>query len=205
MSSLGQLHLQNLGKSIDQLELYIQQYKDNKTDDNKQPDKSAHIQVEINDIQQIIDMIRLDNKNTLTTQKERIQFRKYVKCFKQLKQEILPQNSEIIIEMGPIETPDNLIAYGQAIMQQDTKSAQNMISVLQNTKDIGVSTAQKLAEQTEQIDKMQDNLHAIDSELDRAKVVIRRIGRGMAQSKSLWCMIGLIVMSIIAVIILKLK
>ena len=86
-SSLNQIHLQNLGKSIDQLELYIQQ------NDKNPHNKSILIQTEINDIQQIIDMIRLNNKNILITPEEKIQFRKYVKRFKQLKQEIPQQNS----------------------------------------------------------------------------------------------------------------
>lgn len=202
MSSLNQLHLQNLGKSIDRLESDIQQCKN-------PHEKSASIQTEFDDIQQIIDMIRLNNKNILITPEDKLQFKDYTKRFRKVKHiwntQHIPIPSEIIIEMGPIETPDSLIAHGQSIMQQDLKSTKNMISVIQNTKDIGISTAQKLASQTEQIDKMQDNLHAIDSELNRAKVVIRRIARGLAQSKTLWCMIGLIVVLIVVVIVLKLK
>jgi SNARE protein len=76
---------------------------------------------------------------------------------------------------------------------------------VEDTKEVGDSTAQKLAEQTEQMHRMNDKLDKLDSEVDRAKSELNAFIRRMMTDKIILCFILLVVIAVVAIVIIKLK
>jgi novel plant SNARE len=76
---------------------------------------------------------------------------------------------------------------------------------VEDTKGVGDQTAQKLAEQTEQMHRMNDKLDKLDSEVDRAKSELNAFIRRMMTDKIILCFILLVVIAVVAIVIIKLK
>lgn len=59
------------------------------------------------------------------------------------------------------------------------------------------------APQTEQMERIADNLETLDFNLKQATKIIRRYGRQVATDKCILCLMGLLVLAIVAVVVVK--
>ena len=89
------------------------------------------------------------------------------------------------------------------IQEEDINILDKVMINVDNTKETATETAQKVYEQTSQIQRIHDNLDEIDSELDRAKKIMTKIMRRMLTDRILWFFLGLIFISVIIIVLIE--
>lgn len=106
-------------------------------------------------------------------------------------------------EMGhTVEEKENaLMDYGRKIQEEDMNILDRVIIDVDQAKQTATETAQKVNEQTAQIQRIHDTLGEVDSELDRAKRIMTRISRRMLTDKILWFFLSLIFISILLIVL----
>lgn len=75
--------------------------------------------------------------------------------------------------------------------------------IVENTKEIGATTAATLNDQSKQMDKIVDDLNEIEMDMKTASKVIRDIGKGLVTDKCIMFLMFLAVAALVALIILK--
>lgn len=93
---------------------------------------------------------------------------------------------------------------GLAVQQDSKESLQRTMAKVAETQDIGREVAVKLENQTDQLDRMHDDLKETSSTLERSNVIMRRMGRKLKTDKYVWVIVLLVIGAIVAIIIWKL-
>jgi len=68
---------------------------------------------------------------------------------------------------------------------------------------MGMDITDQLAQQTKQLEHINDEVYEINDEMKRSKAILVRMLRRVASNKYLWVMIVLIMMAIIFIIVWK--
>ncbi|EAY10989.1 hypothetical protein TVAG_446910 [Trichomonas vaginalis G3] len=82
-------------------------------------------------------------------------------------------------------------------------SLDNSLSMVENMKQIGADTAVEIKRQQEQMQKASSNLDNMDSELDRAKVVLKNMFGRVAGDKCIRVLAIIVALTIIAAIVVS--
>ncbi|KAI3658107.1 hypothetical protein MP638_005046 [Amoeboaphelidium occidentale] len=98
-------------------------------------------------------------------------------------------------------TAKDLVVHAKTIQDQSKASTTRTKDVLQHTIEIGTNTSEALKKQTEQLQNVDQNLDAIESNLVRADKQIRIFLRRMAADKVVVSMVVLVLLAILATII----
>lgn len=93
------------------------------------------------------------------------------------------------------------IAYGTRLHDEMDSAADRIIRDVQETTDVAIGIAEQVDEQTKQIAGIDATLSEIDSEVDKATIVMRRMSRRVMTDKYIWILIALVLMAIIGVIV----
>lgn len=88
-----------------------------------------------------------------------------------------------------------------SLMDETDKAADNTIQMLHDSEAIGIKVGTQLKEQTEQIQRMTDELFAIEDTVDRAMAIVKRMYRKVKTDKYIWVLFVLIVIAVFAIII----
>lgn len=102
----------------------------------------------------------------------------------------------------PKESADELMKLGLKTQEESNDSLKRTQQRINDAKDIGIDINLKLAQDTEKLAKLDHDLEAIGTTLDRTKKVINRIGRKIATDKIVW-LFAILIMCAIVLILLK--
>jgi hypothetical protein len=100
-------------------------------------------------------------------------------------------------------TAEGMMKHGLDVQDKSKESLERTRRVVAEAKDIGIDTVAKLDANTQQIEKMYDNLTSIDTTLARSTKVIKRMARKMATDKVIWVFAFLVFAAIIFIIVYK--
>jgi len=91
-----------------------------------------------------------------------------------------------------LTTADGMMSHGQNVLSDSKESLARSLAVVADTAQIGRATAQRLAAQREQLQKIFDDIKSIDSTLSRSNKILKRIARKIGTDKYLWIVIFLV-------------
>merc|ERR1712080_9648 len=89
------------------------------------------------------------------------------------------------------------------LQEENQESLQRTMQKINESKAIGQDVATKLENQTQQLEKMDDDLADITDTLNRANKTIKRMARGVASDKIIWILSFLVFLAIIGIVIYK--
>lgn len=98
-------------------------------------------------------------------------------------------------------TTDDILNKAQRTQQQTVDTVDRIIKQVDETKNIGAETTQKLKEQTEQLARAEDGLNEIDDNLKLASKQLRSFARRVMTDKLILGFACLLVLAIIFIII----
>jgi len=104
-----------------------------------------------------------------------------------------------------METSGGMMTYGKELQKQSLESLQRTVGVVGDTQTVARETAVKIAQQTDQIKKMYDELYEIDDMLKRSRKIIARMLRKTASSKTVWILVFCVIVGIALIIYFKVK
>ena len=97
----------------------------------------------------------------------------------------------------------DLIQHGRNILDETDKSIMRSEAVVEETIQIGTQTAEALRGQTQQLERIVDDLDEIHFSLKKSFGVLKDITRGLATDKCILFLLFLVVSGVLTVIILK--
>lgn len=101
---------------------------------------------------------------------------------------------------------DEKIDTAISLQQEDMRLLDEATAIVEQTKDIGMNTIEKLSEQNEQLDSALDDVNKINSDLDVAAKVIRVISKNIMTDKIIkGAMFACIFVFLVAIILLIIK
>jgi t-SNARE complex subunit (syntaxin) len=100
-----------------------------------------------------------------------------------------------------LSTGDGLMKHGLEVQESSKESLQRTLGKVTETTQIGRDTANKLSEQTKQLEGMHDTLEDIQTSLQRSTKIIKRMARKLASDKYIWCICFCVLAAIIFIII----
>lgn len=98
---------------------------------------------------------------------------------------------------------DKAIHYGCHLLHETDKAADRVIVELATIQKIAVETAEKVAQQSKQLETTVNKLDDANEEIRRSKKVLRRMARRTLGDKYIWMCIILIIIAITAAMIIK--
>jgi len=139
-------------------------------------------------------------------------FRQYKKQLKEMKNDFEWKKSNKVRDdligdheedKADLNTADGLMNHGRTILDEGKKALERAQQNVAKTTEIAKKTAEKLADQQRQLEKIFDDIKSIDSTLARSTRIIKRIGRKIATDKYLWVIIFIVIFFIIFIIVWK--
>ncbi|XP_042472724.1 novel plant SNARE 11-like [Zingiber officinale] len=101
-------------------------------------------------------------------------------------------------------TNQQLMDHGNHMMDETDQTIERTKKVVEQTVNVGAETAAALKAQTEQMNRVVNDLDSIHFSIKKAGKLVKEIGRQVATDRCIMGMLFLIVMGVIAVIIVKL-
>ena len=98
------------------------------------------------------------------------------------------------------ENPEALRKKGRELLSDGTSRLQRTLQVTNSTVVQGREVADKLDQQTEQLEAVYEDLTEMEQILDRSRRVMKKMMRTMKSDQYLWCLIGLVFFSIIGIL-----
>jgi hypothetical protein len=98
---------------------------------------------------------------------------------------------------------DAPIAYAKNLLNESKESLERTRQKVVEAKDIGVTTAAKLEEETDKIRAAIDNTDAVGSTVERSKPYITAMLRSVATDKYTWVLIVLVLAAIVFLVVWK--
>lgn len=83
------------------------------------------------------------------------------------------------------------------------ESLKNSVSMVAVTREVGVATATKLGDQTDQLHRINDTNDRISAVVDRSNWTLRGIGRRIMTDKCMGAIIVLLIIAIVAIVASK--
>jgi len=102
-----------------------------------------------------------------------------------------------------LTSADGMMEHGRSVMIDSKESLARSLAVVADTTQIGRATAQRLAAQREQLQKIFDDIKSIDSTLSRSNKILKRIARKIGTDKYLWVVVFLVFFFVIFIIAWK--
>jgi len=114
------------------------------------------------------------------------------------------KNKEILDDeqLQQMEAGD-LLQHGRGIMDETDKSVARSQAVVEETIQIGTQTAEALRGQTQQLERIVDDLDEIHFSLKKSFGVLKDITRGLATDKCIMFLLFLVCAGVLTVIVLK--
>jgi len=138
-----------------------------------------------------------EHKQTFQKLKNEYEWKKQA----QVKDQLLGEHQEVTA--ADQNSPDGLMKYGLDVQDKSKDSLKRSLETIENAKQVGTKTVEKLQANTEQIGNMYNELETIESSLARSRKTISRIARKVATDKYVWIFICLVLGAILALIITK--
>lgn len=138
-----------------------------------------------------------EHKQTFQKLKNEYEWKKQA----QVKDQLLGEHTEATA--GDQNSADGLMKYGLDVQDKSKESLKRSLETIENAKQVGTKTVEKLQANTEQIENMYNELETIESSLARSRKTIARIARKVATDKYVWVFIVLVIGAIVALIIVK--
>jgi hypothetical protein len=91
------------------------------------------------------------------------------------------------------------------LITETKSSADTAIQMLNDTENIGIGVATQLKQDTEKLQKMSDDLYAIEDNVKRATAITRRMFRRVATDRYMWVLIFLILVAIGFIIVWRVR
>jgi t-SNARE complex subunit (syntaxin) len=101
------------------------------------------------------------------------------------------------------DTTESLVKHGNRLLDEDDRRLRGILTTVEETKQMGMDITDQLAQQTKQLEHINDEVYEINDEMKRSKAILVRMLRRVASNKYLWVMIVLIMMAIIFIIVWK--
>ncbi len=101
------------------------------------------------------------------------------------------------------QTEEGLMRHGKAKIDESGNVLRNILVRVEETKVIGIDTAIKVQEQTNQIEGLYNDLYEIDDTMKRSAAIMKRMFRKVKTDKYLWVMIGLVVIAVVFLLVYK--
>merc|ERR1719320_2073497 len=98
---------------------------------------------------------------------------------------------------------DQLMQYAENIQREDMDILDRVIVDVDETQTVAQNVAVKVAEQTEQIGRIDHKLADVDDELERASRVLKQMLRRIMTDKIIWFVVGLIFICICYIVAKK--
>jgi len=100
-------------------------------------------------------------------------------------------------------TAQQIISKGAAVQEQSIASTTRSKKMIEDSKAVGAETASKLKQQTEQMRNIDEDIMRVETNLQRADLLLRAFLRRMATDKFIMVFLFLIVVGIVTIIIYK--
>ena len=112
-------------------------------------------------------------------------------------------DQEIFGEQKPVErfTDDQVADHMLQTQKQDINMLETMVNTVGDIKNIGLETADKLAEQTNQLERINAKASGIQSDIKRANKLLYAYRRKMMQDRATVILLLFIVLAIVGIII----
>lgn len=123
--------------------------------------------------------------------------REHIKNLKQLEQDYANANEE--------KGADDLMKHGNRLLDEDDRRLREILTTVNETKQMGVAVAETLDQQTSQLKHIDADVYEIADEQKRAKAILWRMLRRVASNKYMWGMIMLIMLGIVFIIVWKVR
>eukprot|EP01083_Nonionella_stella_P061049 159175_1 len=98
---------------------------------------------------------------------------------------------------------DQIMDYARNIQNEDIEILDRVIIDVDQTKQQAVDVAQKVSDQTDQIQRIGKKVDDIDDELERAKRILRIMLRRVMTDKVIWVFVGLIFFAVCFIVLDK--
>jgi len=106
-------------------------------------------------------------------------------------------------QMASEMSNQELISAGRKQMDQTDQAIERSKMVVAQTVEVGAQTAASLAQQTEQMKRIGNELDSVHFSLKKASQMVKEIGRQVATDKCIMAFLFLIVCGVIAIIVVK--
>ncbi|KAJ9556125.1 hypothetical protein OSB04_010739, partial [Centaurea solstitialis] len=100
-------------------------------------------------------------------------------------------------------TNQELVSQGNQMMDETDQAIERSKKVVHDTVNVGSETAATLKGQTEQMNRIMDDLDSIHFSIKKASRLVKELGRQIATDRCIMSMLFLIVIGVIAIIIVK--
>jgi hypothetical protein len=135
-----------------------------------------------------------------STKHEKGNMRRHRKAIKELENEIeWKKTSDVRNQlMGdhkitiPDQSEEGLINHGRGVLNESKSSLQRTMMTIAQAREVAVGTAEKLRQQTEELERINNNLAQIDATMGSASKTIRSIARRVMTDKYIWVLIFLL-------------
>ncbi|CAN1260038.1 Novel plant SNARE 12 [Linum perenne] len=107
------------------------------------------------------------------------------------------------VQMASTMSNQQLMDAGMNTMDETDQAIERSKKVVQHTIDVGTETAGTLKGQTEQMERIVNELDTIQFSIKKASKLVKEIGRQVATDKCIMLFLFLIVCGVIAIIIVK--
>jgi len=98
---------------------------------------------------------------------------------------------------------DDKMKQGLEIQAQSEDSLGRSLAVVNETIKVGRDVTVKLAEQTEQLERMYDDLKDTQGTMARSAAILKRMARKTMTDKYVWCVVVMVVLAILGLILWK--
>ncbi|XP_038973956.1 novel plant SNARE 11-like [Phoenix dactylifera] len=107
------------------------------------------------------------------------------------------------IMLASTMTNQQLMDTGHGMMDETDQAIERSKKVVEDTVNVGAETAVALKAQTEQMNRIVNELDSIHFSIKKASQLVKEIGRSVATDRCIMAMLFLIVIGVIAIIIVK--
>ena len=114
--------------------------------------------------------------------------------------QILPFSGARIAEVKVV-TGDELMSEAADISNEDKATMERLIGVVQETHETGVEAAEKLHEQTEQIERINQDVHGFRGAVKRGNKLLQIYKRRIMTDRMIWIFLFLIIAAVVGIII----
>ncbi|KVH89753.1 Target SNARE coiled-coil domain-containing protein, partial [Cynara cardunculus var. scolymus] len=102
-------------------------------------------------------------------------------------------------------TNQELVGHGNQMMDETDQAIERSKKVVHDTVNVGSQTAATLKGQTEQMNRIIDDLDSIHFSIKKASRLVKELGKQIATDRCIMSMLFLIVIGVIAIIIVKVR
>jgi len=164
------------------------------------------VKAKLHDYSNALDSFKMEIRTPEGKAKYQAQSKQFTDTFKGHKAEVALIEAGLakrtLLE-GGAESEEALIDRGLQTMAESKNVLLRVLDTTLEANKIGTSTAAQLAAQQDQLDKMHENLNAVNSSLARSKKTVGRISRKVMTDKYLWCLAFITLALIVALIVWK--